>query len=210
MNKTGLIVRDTRGETVGVVLSNEKSRTKTLERGELWVVDPTTGRVLPYLGGGAAPQGGFVKRESWYEIAIAAAPGPSVDGGPSRSTQKKPEGGTPFDGEAGSPDETGTTAERQNPDASRMGRVLSHLTAVIAERHRTMPEGSYTTHLFSQGRSKIRKKTGEEAVELILAADAAELTSEAADLLYHLMVLLESESLTIADVIDVLAKRTLP
>jgi len=70
-----------------------------------------------------------------------------------------------------------------------------------------MPEGSYTTHLFTKGPDKIRKKTGEEAVELILARTEDELLSEAADLIYHLMVLLETENLSIADVISVLHSR---
>ncbi|MFW5643852.1 MAG: phosphoribosyl-ATP diphosphatase, partial [Alkalispirochaeta sp.] len=68
-------------------------------------------------------------------------------------------------------------------------------------------EGSYTTHLFTKGPDKIRKKTGEEAVELILARSNEELLSEAADLIYHLMVLLEAEGLSITDVISVLHRR---
>ena len=70
-----------------------------------------------------------------------------------------------------------------------------------------MPEGSYTTHLFSTGRDKIRKKIGEEAVEVILAATNEELRSEAADLIYHLMVLLEAEGMRFESVVDELALR---
>ena len=63
-----------------------------------------------------------------------------------------------------------------------------------------MPEGSYTTHLFSAGNEKIRKKTGEEAVELILASDRAQLTSETADFIYHLLVLLEVEGISLDEI----------
>lgn len=199
MNKTGLVICNTRGETIDVSLCSEKSRFKTVEQGELWVVDPTTGRVLPYRGGGAVLQDGFVQREGWYEVVLTFVPPPPAKRAPGETagegaaTDEEVRGGGP-----------GLGGEEQ---AHRIGRTLSHLTEVIAERHRTMPEGSYTTHLFSKGGAKIRKKTGEEAVELILAADTDELTSEAADLLYHLMVLLEAESLSIDDVIDVLAER---
>ncbi len=85
--------------------------------------------------------------------------------------------------------------------------MLAQLGEVIAERRRTMPEGSYTTHLFSKGPSKIRKKAGEEAVELILAEGRDEICSEAADLIYHAMVLLEIEGLRIEDVVAELDRR---
>ncbi len=70
-----------------------------------------------------------------------------------------------------------------------------------------MPEGSYTTHLFSSGNEKIRKKTGEEAIELILASTRDELVFEAADLLFHLLVLLEDEGIGLEEIIGELQKR---
>jgi phosphoribosyl-ATP pyrophosphohydrolase len=84
---------------------------------------------------------------------------------------------------------------------------LDHLTALIKDRRNKMPEGSYTTHLFSKGIEKIRKKTGEEAVELILARDKKEIVGEAADLVYHMMVLLEAEGLGLSEVIAELKRR---
>ena len=63
---------------------------------------------------------------------------------------------------------------------------LHDLEQLIGERRRTLPEGSYTSYLFREGTSKIRKKLGEEAIEVITAASAAEVAGEAADLLYHL------------------------
>ena len=87
---------------------------------------------------------------------------------------------------------------------------LDQLGRLIAERHKTMPEGSYTTSLFSEGKARIAQKVGEEGVELALARmkdDSAEMASEAADLLFHMMVLLEDAGLSLADAINVLQDR---
>ncbi|MGC9311170.1 MAG: phosphoribosyl-ATP diphosphatase, partial [Sediminispirochaetaceae bacterium] len=73
----------------------------------------------------------------------------------------------------------------------------------------TMPEGSYTSHLFSSGPEKIRKKTGEEAIELLLADTPEQMLYEAADLVYHLMVLLVSENLSFDQVCAELQHRHL-
>ena len=70
-----------------------------------------------------------------------------------------------------------------------------------------MPEGSYTTHLFEKGLDKIRKKVGEEAVELLLARDEKDVIYESADLLYHVLVLLEASDLKWAEVAGELKRR---
>ncbi|HVG39954.1 MAG TPA: bifunctional phosphoribosyl-AMP cyclohydrolase/phosphoribosyl-ATP diphosphatase HisIE [Pyrinomonadaceae bacterium] len=78
----------------------------------------------------------------------------------------------------------------QNAD---LGETLSALYELIEGRRRELPEGSYTTYLFTQGLDKILKKIGEEAAETIIAAknaEAAPLVAETTDLLYHLLVLL--------------------
>ncbi len=85
--------------------------------------------------------------------------------------------------------------------------TLAALEATIASRRREMPEGSYTTHLFSSGTKKIRKKLGEEAIEVIGADSAAELVSEAADLIYHLLVLLADEGVDFQQVLSELQAR---
>ena len=171
---------------VAVVACNEKSRNKSLEQRELWMVDPTTGRVLPYRDGGVHYDR-FIERESWWEVELTAA---GDDGEWKRSSADS-------DPSAGTPAEPAAPAEP----------VLSALADLIAERHRTLPEGSYTTHLFTKGPEKIRKKVGEEAVELILTSSPAEMRSEAADLVYHMMVLLEAEGLRIDDVLAELDRR---
>jgi phosphoribosyl-AMP cyclohydrolase / phosphoribosyl-ATP pyrophosphohydrolase len=87
---------------------------------------------------------------------------------------------------------------------------LEQLGTLIAERHKTMPEGSYTTILFAEGKARIAQKVGEEGVELALARmteDSAEMANEAADLLFHMMVLLEDAGLSLADAINVLQDR---
>ena len=87
---------------------------------------------------------------------------------------------------------------------------LNQLGTLIAERHKTMPEGSYTTSLFAEGKARIAQKVGEEGVELALARmkdDSAEISNEAADLLFHMMVLLEDARLSLADAISVLQGR---
>ncbi|MEW4024257.1 Histidine biosynthesis bifunctional protein HisIE [Bacillus sp. B01(2024)] len=98
----------------------------------------------------------------------------------------------------------------EKADAQDRFGILNELESVIAKRQAEMPEGAYTTYLFREGVDKILKKVGEEAAEVIIAAknrDHEELKWEAADLLYHLLVLLREQSLPLDDVLDVLAKR---
>ncbi|MCF7914845.1 MAG: phosphoribosyl-ATP diphosphatase [Spirochaetaceae bacterium] len=87
------------------------------------------------------------------------------------------------------------------------GQVLERLEAIVEERRQTMPEGSYTTHLFASGAEKIRKKAGEEAVELILASSRDQIVYEAADVLYHMCVLLVSEGISYGEVCSELQER---
>ena len=88
--------------------------------------------------------------------------------------------------------------------------VLGQLADTIAQRRNEGVDKSYTAKLLSQGIEKCAKKFGEEAVELALAAmtpDKAHITSEAADVLYHLVVLLEAASVPITHVMSELEKR---
>jgi phosphoribosyl-ATP pyrophosphohydrolase/phosphoribosyl-AMP cyclohydrolase len=87
---------------------------------------------------------------------------------------------------------------------------LNYLQTVIDQRKVEMPEGSYTTKLFSKGINKIAQKVGEEAVELVIEAKDQNddlFLNEAADLIYHLQVLLSAKQFKIKDVVDVLEKR---
>jgi phosphoribosyl-ATP pyrophosphohydrolase/phosphoribosyl-AMP cyclohydrolase len=90
---------------------------------------------------------------------------------------------------------------------------LQELEGVIRQRLSDAPAGSYTVRLASQGVLKVAQKVGEEGVELALAAaaqDAARVTSEAADLVYHLLLLLAMRELTLADVVAELEQRHRP
>jgi phosphoribosyl-ATP pyrophosphohydrolase/phosphoribosyl-AMP cyclohydrolase len=87
---------------------------------------------------------------------------------------------------------------------------LAALERVIAQRDAERPADSYTTRLFEAGVKRIAQKVGEEGVETALAATAGEpeeLAAEAADLLYHLLVLLRARHLGLADVLAVLEAR---
>lgn len=86
----------------------------------------------------------------------------------------------------------------------------AELDALIADRQRKLPAGSYTTRLFEDGVRRIAQKVGEEGVETALAAVAQDddaLLGEAGDLLYHLLVLLRSRGLGLREVESLLAQR---
>ncbi len=88
--------------------------------------------------------------------------------------------------------------------------VLQRLAATIKERRAASPDESYTRRLIDAGPKKPAQKLGEEAVETAIAAvseDDAALTAEAADLLYHLLVVLECRGVAIEDVLKALEAR---
>lgn len=88
--------------------------------------------------------------------------------------------------------------------------ILGELASAIASRKGASPEDSYTAKLLSQGVEKCAKKLGEEAVETALASvlgDKKHIASETADLIYHLLVLLEASDVRLADVMAELARR---
>ena len=90
------------------------------------------------------------------------------------------------------------------------GSVLNKLESTIRSRKETMPEGSYTSKLFKEGTPRIAQKVGEEGVEVALASvlgDKQRCTEESADLLFHLLVLLHQQELTLADVTQELQRR---
>ena len=87
---------------------------------------------------------------------------------------------------------------------------LRSLEVLIQSRRHADPDTSYTAQLFARGTKRIAQKVGEEGVETALAAtvkDKEELKNEAADLVYHLLVLLADANLELADVIDILRAR---
>ena len=94
-------------------------------------------------------------------------------------------------------------------DAPGLGRI-ARLERTIAQRAAADPSESWTAKLMAQGVKRIAQKVGEEGVETALAGVAGpdeELASEAADLIYHLLVLLHARNMVFQDVLDLLASR---
>lgn len=107
---------------------------------------------------------------------------------------------------------TGSTTCWGEPDMGRGAGFLSSLTRIIDERAEASDGSSYTQRLLAKGPAGPGQKVGEEAVETVIAAlaeDDEHLVDEAADLVYHLMVLLKSRGLTLDDVGDRLRGRHL-
>jgi phosphoribosyl-ATP pyrophosphohydrolase len=184
-----LEVRSPGGDLLGVVLMNAKAANKSRERGELWTAVPPGDRVLPIDGCS------FTKLEvvdgHRYRAVLADAASEQAF----RLALK-----TRF----------AQWSETDLPPAAAghgSDPTLTKLREVIAQRRRELPEGSYTTLLFQKGEDKIRKKTGEEAIELILATTRKDIVFEAADLIYHMMVLLEVKGIPVADVLAELESR---
>ncbi|CAN5623961.1 bifunctional phosphoribosyl-AMP cyclohydrolase/phosphoribosyl-ATP diphosphatase HisIE [soil metagenome] len=94
--------------------------------------------------------------------------------------------------------------------AGEPAHILARLESIVRERDLTRTEGSYTSYLFESGLDKILKKIGEEATEVVIAAkneDRAALSGEAADLLFHLMVLLRQRGAPLSGIWEELEGR---
>lgn len=114
--------------------------------------------------------------------------------------QATPEGPTCHEG-------TGTCWANDNVDEFGF---LHYLERLILDRKSNPQEGSYTNHLFNKGINRIAQKVGEEAIEVVIEAkdNNDELfKGEAADLLFHLLVLLAEKNISLNEVVDVLRKR---
>lgn len=199
-----VLILDTTGKLVATALQNDKARNKSLEQKTLWVVDGSTGRVLPWAAGGtylgsAATAG--IPYAGPGETAVLENFATGADGWPLRQ-----------DARDSGLDNTGPKAGMVPPSGiAQINQIdanfVYELEALIRQRKIDMPEGSYTSHLFKAGVGKIRKKTGEEAVELILADSKETIASEASDLLYHMTVLFAETGVTWQEVLATLKKR---
>lgn len=192
-----MVLLDPEGRPLRGALSSEKAYKKSLESGTLWGVNPETGRVLPLEG---------VRRLVGLErdgASVTARVVPAQVAAGAKGAETGPEAGV----EAGPAAPETAPAAGGAPAAPAGTGVLEALERVIASRREEMKEGSYTTYLFEKGLDKIRKKTGEEAIELLLATDPREVTSEAADLVYHLLVLLRALDIPLSSVLEELKTR---
>lgn len=188
-----LEVRSPAGDLVTILLMNAKAANKSRERGELWTVVPgaAVAHANPVLSlDGVKFSTLEVVDGSRYRAVLADEASVAA----LRSSQ------TRFAGlaHADLPDPPAATGDQP---------TLEKLKQVIAGRRRDLPEGSYTTLLFTKGEEKIRKKTGEEAIELLLANTRKDIVYESADLIYHLMVLLEVKDIPIDEVLAELEAR---
>lgn len=187
------IIQDARSkEVLTLAYMNEESYNKTLETGETWLYSRS-------------------RQELWHK------------GATSGHTQKVVALRADCDSDAlivevipnGPACHTGATTCFHNtviekPATTASLDILHTLKNVIEQREQQMPEGAYTTYLFEKGVDKIGKKVGEEATEVVIAAknrDAEELKWESADLIYHLLVLLQEQKLDLYDVLGVLQQR---
>jgi phosphoribosyl-ATP pyrophosphohydrolase/phosphoribosyl-AMP cyclohydrolase len=103
---------------------------------------------------------------------------------------------------------SGDGATKTTPEQIGFGAMVERLADTIAERHREMPEESYTAGLIRSGPERVAQKVGEEAVEVVIAAlTEKRLAEETADLVYHLLVLLEERGVGIERVAGVLRDR---
>jgi phosphoribosyl-ATP pyrophosphohydrolase/phosphoribosyl-AMP cyclohydrolase len=111
-------------------------------------------------------------------------------------------------------DPLGPTCHSGNYSCFSLDRVnlnfLGKLNDVIKERNKDLPDGSYTAKLFKEGSDRIIQKVGEEAVEVMIAAknrNRKEIIYESADLIFHLMIMLEDNDIELPDVVAELEAR---
>lgn len=203
-------------------------------RHEYWRKGATSGNVMTvhevqmdcdgdavlYLVSPAGPACHTGETSCFFRTVLYKSPGDS------ENAETSMHGHRPFNVGEGTSDGREATS---SPEATSDGReveglivssevdasMVSELWRTIESRYRDRPHGAYTTYLFEHGIDKIAKKVGEEAVEVALAAKnavtgasgQAELASESADLLYHLLALWKQAGISPDDVFEVLRDR---
>lgn len=192
------VVQDARtGEVLTLAWMNRESLARTLETGETWFWSRSR-RALWHKGetsGNVQRVAGLAADCDRDAVVVKVVPaGPACHTG-ARTCFHQPVAGAPA------------------PAGETLGAALDALLVTIAARKAELPEGSYTTYLFTSGVNKILKKVGEEATEVVIAAkdpDDDALAGEVADLLYHLGVLLAARGLDPAKVAEKLVSRRKP
>ena len=203
------IVQDSEtGEVLTLAYMNAEGLARTLQTGEAWLSDR---RGAP----GAARQRVVELRldcDGDTLIVRVETDDPACHTG-ERTCFFRPLAGAPPQsaGEGARPRPRGEPAlSVVDMNSMELGILLNDLYTLIRMREAERPEGSYTSYLFNSGLDKILKKIGEEATETVIAAkngSSRELTSEMADLLYHMLVLMVERGLGLQDVCRVLAER---
>jgi phosphoribosyl-AMP cyclohydrolase / phosphoribosyl-ATP pyrophosphohydrolase len=181
-------------EVLTLAYMNQESLTKTLETGETWFYSRS-------------------RQELWHKGATSGNTQTVISvkydcDQDAVLVQVKPKGPACHTGAVSCFTE-GVVTERAATSLADY-QILQSLEKLIIEREQERPDGAYTTYLFEKGVDKILKKVGEEASEVIIAAknrDKEELKWEAADLLYHLQVLLVEQGLPFKEVLKTLEER---
>ncbi|MED3622836.1 bifunctional phosphoribosyl-AMP cyclohydrolase/phosphoribosyl-ATP diphosphatase HisIE [Neobacillus thermocopriae] len=180
-------------EVLTLAYMNEESLAKTLETGETWFYSRS-------------------RQELWHKGATSGNTQSVVSikydcDQDALLIQVKPKGPACHTGAVSC--FSGEEVSERSPHLANY-QFLQTLEKVIQQRYKERPEGAYTTYLFEKGLDKILKKIGEEASEVIIAAknrEQEELKWEAADLMYHLLVLLVEQDLPFKEVLRTLEKR---
>jgi phosphoribosyl-AMP cyclohydrolase / phosphoribosyl-ATP pyrophosphohydrolase len=191
MDLTPCIVQDARtGEVLTLAYMNEEAERRTRETGEVWFWS----RSRQELWHKGETSGNTMRlRALRYDCDADALLALVEPAGPACHTGER----TCFHRSIG----TGSVASHE---------ALPALARTLASRHRDMPPGSYTAELFRAGPAQMGEKVEEEAEEVARAGreeSDERLRAEAADLLYHLGVVLEARGLTYADAFDELVAR---
>jgi phosphoribosyl-ATP pyrophosphohydrolase/phosphoribosyl-AMP cyclohydrolase len=187
------------GEVLTLAFMNEESLKRTLETKETWFWSRSRSRL--WHKGETSGHTQSVREiladcDSDALVILVEPSGPACHTGARSCFFEMLEGAGDGDG--------------RDVEPGDLGSVLQQLYRLIESRRIERPAGSYTTYLFDEGLDKILKKVGEEASETIIAAkneDAAALTKETSDLLYHLIVLMVERGVTLADISDELQQR---
>jgi phosphoribosyl-ATP pyrophosphohydrolase/phosphoribosyl-AMP cyclohydrolase len=212
------VVQDgTTGEVLMLAYMNAESLARTLQTGETWFWSRSR-EELWHKGETSGNRQRVVELRLDCDgdaIIVRVEPeGPACHTG-ERSCFFRPLAGAP----PAPPEEPKIVPPAKKPEPTlsvvdmnsmELGILLNDLYTLIRLREAERPENSYTSYLFNSGLDKILKKVGEEATETVIAAkngSARELTTEMADLLYHLLVLMVERGLGLQDVCRVLAER---
>jgi phosphoribosyl-ATP pyrophosphohydrolase len=215
-----LLLFDIQGNLIQALVTNEKGYSKSLERNQLWYLDGQTGRLIPneqidllnplevcFPSGTSRttsdsempeqPQT-IAEKGTWIQARVSI----------NKKSTNLNSTAVPYSNPIDNNQQSQIEAQDHVPPKSiNNSEVLKNLELLINSRKQNMPEGSYTTHLFSKGEDKIRKKAGEEAIELLLAKTNEELISESADFLYHLLVLFVEKGIPFQHVLTELESR---
>ena len=210
------------GEILMLAYMNAESLARTLQTGETWFWSRSRGE-LWHKGATSGNRQRVVELRLDCDgdsiVVRVEAEGPAchtgertcffrpLAGAPPAAPAARDEGRVVAPKPAASPEPQLSVVDMRSME---LGILLNDLYTLIKLREAERPEKSYTTYLFNSGLDKILKKIGEEATETVIAAkngSSRELTSEMADLLYHLLVLMVERGLGLDDICRELAGR---